>query len=385
MNKKIKVAIALNLDWPLKRYHELYQGIQQYSKDKSWVLVLDHFPEKALNRDCSKPFYAGIIGRIKYDAYEIARNLKIPMVNTWQSSSIKDISSVFCDSEFEGELAANHMLKRGFRNFISVDYRNDTGSKVFYEGFYKALKPYKCTVKRYLINRNMEKDSEQWEKFNLNFQEWIKEWKYPLAIVTAMGSIAPKLSIRCQEYGLRIPDDVAIASCGNDLTYCKSFSPSISSVDSDYFKVGYQAARMLDLKIQGKSTENKTLLIPPRGFVSRESTDTYAVSDSAVKTALRFIADNCHKNIQINDVVYQVPIARRSLQMRFRKSVGHSIVDEINRVRITTLKRLLIESDAKINTLFRDCGFSSPLHLRRVFLKYTNMTPGEYRRVNSFN
>ena len=69
-------------------------------------------------------------------------------------------------------------------------------------------------------------------------------------------------------------------------------------------------------------------------------------------------------------------------EMRFHKAVGHSIVDEINRMRITTLKRLLVESDAKINTLFRDCGFSSPLHLRRVFFKYTNMTPGEFRRVN---
>ena len=82
MNKKIKIAVSINLDWPLRRYHELYKGIQEYSKDTNWVLVWDHFPEKALSRDRSTPYYTGIIGRIKYDAYEIARELKIPMVNT---------------------------------------------------------------------------------------------------------------------------------------------------------------------------------------------------------------------------------------------------------------------------------------------------------------
>ena len=67
------------------------------------------------------------------------------------------------------------------------------------------------------------------------------------------------------------------------------------------------------------------------------------------------------------------------MEIRFQKAVGHSIVDEINRLRITTLKRLLIETEEKINRLYREVGFSSPLHMRRVFSKYTGMTPGEFR------
>ena len=143
---------------------------------------------------------------------------------------------MFCDFELEGELAAKHMLKRGFRNFISIDYRNDAAPNAFYEGFLKAVKPYKCTVKRYLINRKMEENSEQWEKFNLNFKEWTQEWNYPLAIVTAMDSMAPSCLYGVKKSGLAIPDDVAIACSGNDLTYCESFSPSISSVDSIILK-----------------------------------------------------------------------------------------------------------------------------------------------------
>ena len=383
MEKQFKIAISINLDWPLRRYHELYAGIQEYAtKNTNWILVWDHYPENALKASTDTPYYDGIIGRIKYDAYDAAKKFNIPVINTWFSSDIKDITSVFTDYTLSGEMAAEHLIKRGFRNFVNIDHRIDAASKVFYNGFVEAVKPYNCTVKRYLISRNIQDSSDLWSKFHNDFKRWSKKWTYPLGIVCSMSSLGPKITTRCQENGLRIPEDIAVVSSGNDLTYCEGFSPKISSVFMDHFGVGYESARLLDLKLQGKEVEKKAYYIPPKGFVARESTDSYAVEDDVVKTALRYIADNSNNNIQVIDVVDQVPVARRSLEVRFQKAVGHSIVDEINRLRITTLKRLLVESDKKINKLYRESGFSSPLHMRRVFSKYTDMTPGEFRKKN---
>ena len=376
-----KIAISINLDWPLKRYHDLYAGIQDYNKKyTNWTLVWDHYPENVLTESKTEAYYDGIIGRIKYTAHEQAIRLNIPMVNTWYSSDIEDIPSVFIDHFQAGVAAAEHLLKRGFRNFVNIDHRNDKTAKAFLEGFQSAVKPYKTPIKRYLVNRNLEASSQQWFKFHKDFSDWVEDWEFPVGICCSMDSLGPKISTRCLEHGLRIPEDVALVTSGNDLTYCESHRPHISSVDMNYHKVGYEAARMLDKQLQGKSLEKKHMFIQPMGFVARESTDSYAVEDEIVKKAIRFIADNVHHNIQVADIVDHVPISRRSLELRFKDAIGHSMIDEINRLRITTLKRLLIESDMKINKLYFHAGFSSPLHMRRVFSKYTGMSPSQFRQ-----
>ena len=95
---EVKIAISINLDWPLKRYHDLYAGIQEYNrKHANWILVWDHFPEKILSECKSNSYYKGIIGRIKFPAYEEGKRLGIPMVNTWYGSEIRELPSVFYD------------------------------------------------------------------------------------------------------------------------------------------------------------------------------------------------------------------------------------------------------------------------------------------------
>ena len=94
---------------------------------------------------------------------------------------------------------------------------------------------------------------------------------------------------------------------------------------------------------------------------------------------MRFIADNINDNINVSDVVDSVIISRRSLEYKFKTIIGHTIIDEINRLRIISLKRLLIESTTQLNKLYRETGFSSPKHMRRVFKRYTGLTPTEYR------
>jgi LacI family transcriptional regulator len=166
---------------------------------------------------------------------------------------------------------------------------------------------------------------------------------------------------------------------GNGVIYCEGHSPKISSINLDNFKIGYEAAKMMDLMLQGKELPERHIVLPPENMTQRESTDTYAVDDQIVKEALRFIADNFNRSLQIVDVVAQVPLARRTLEERFKKVVGSTIIDEINRHRVTSLKRLLLETDLNINKLHGRLGFSCPQHMRRVFEKSRGMTPGEYR------
>jgi len=382
MNQK-RIAVSINLDWPLKRYHELYKGIQEYAKEHTdWLLVWDHFPEQRLKKCKTVPYYDGVIGRVKYEAYDEIKRLNIPVVNTWATNAIKDLTSVIVNFEKVAEMAADHLIKKGFRNFVLIDFRSSGTKQVFFKGFMNKVKPYGCPVKRYLISHNTDMVASLWNKFNDDFESWIKDWKYPLGIVVAMSSIGPKITSRCIESGLRIPEDVAIVSSGNDLSFCEGRHPTISSVDINYFQAGYESARLLDMKMRGEEPKEKTFFIEPRAFVARESTDSYAVQDKDVQLALRYISENYDDNIQVIDVVEAVDVSRSTLERRFQDIIGHSIYDEINRLRLSSVKRLLIETDMDIKNICKESGFSSSHHLRRVFFKDTGINPGEFRKKN---
>ena len=379
---KKKIAIAINLDWPIKRYHLLFKGIQEYAKEYTdWTLVWDHYPEKVLKRCKDEPYYAGVIGRIKMDAYNEIQRLNIPVVNTWHSTFMKGMTSVFPDYTAAGEMAADHLLKKGYRNFVNIDYRASSSSLNFHTGFSKKIKPYNCQIKRYLFSHKSAHDAVLWDKFNNEFKEWIKDWEFPLAIYCSLSAIGPKITTWCLENDLRIPEDVAVISSGNETSYCEGFHPTISSIDIDYYKVGYESARQLHKKMEGKEVEPVTF-ISPTACIPRESTDSYAVQDKDIQIALRFISDNYYTNIQVIDVVESTNVSRSTLERKFTDIIGHSIFDEINRLRTASAKRLLIETDLPIQKISAESGFSSPHHFRRVFHKATGLKPSEYKKLN---
>ena len=372
----------LNLDWPLKRYHKVYAGVKEYTeKNTEWTLVWDPFPELKLSEDSTKPYYNGLIGRCDFDTYKIAKKYDIPIVNTWFFNKIQGLPSVLVDFEKTGEAAAENLIKRGFRNFISFTYRNDPSAKAYNQGASSVLKNYDIKLQTCYSPRDIEKNKSSWQKINDDFKGWIKNWEFPTAIMTASCELGPKISTFCSENGLRIPEDVVILSSGNDPAYCEGFSPTISSIDIDYFKIGYEAAHLLDCKIKGEVLEEEVIYIPPAGIAPRESTDSYAIQDKHVKEALRFIADNFEKNLCVDDIVNQVPISRRSLEKRFMKSLGRTMFDEMNRLKIETMKRLLLESEANIKDISQLAGFSSPQQMRRSFINSTGLSPIEFRKA----
>ena len=375
-----KIAISINLLVALQRYQDLYSGIKDYSKKHTnWKVVWDHFPEYKLQQSQKKPYYDGIIGRIKKVTYEEASRLKIPMVNTWVGNDLEHLPAVLPDMKEAGFVAAKHLLNRGFRNFVNIDNRKDKASSAFYEGVLAALKPHKIPLKRYLINRTTGENGKQWVKFCNDFSDWAKDWQFPLAICSSTSCFGPNITSRCLENNLRVPEDVAFISAINDHAYCERHSPKTSSVDVNLEKIGYEAARMLHRQMKGEVLEENRIFIPLTGVVARESTDTFAIDDKNVKMAMRFIANNINEHIDVSDIVEAVPISRRTLELRFSSTIGHSIKDEINRLRVISLKRLLLESDMNLNQLSQQSGFSTAKHMTRVFQKCTGMSPKEYR------
>ncbi|MBN38898.1 MAG: AraC family transcriptional regulator, partial [Opitutae bacterium] len=71
---------------------------------------------------------------------------------------------------------------------------------------------------------------------------------------------------------------------------------------------------------------------------------------------------------------------RRTLERKFRASMGCSIAEEISRLRIERSKRLMLETDASFKSIAVDLGFRNADHFCKVFSRLENRTPSVYRR-----
>jgi LacI family transcriptional regulator len=152
-------------------------------------------------------------------------------------------------------------------------------------------------------------------------------------------------------------------------------------VASDPRRTGYVAAELLDAMMAGKRVPATPHRIDPLGICTRQSTDVLLLDDQDVVAALRFIREHACEGIDVGDVLREAPLSRRMLEFRFRKHLGRTPHQEIERVRLDHVKRLLRETDLSLDTIARRTGFSSESYLSVAFKRVTRTTPDKFRRA----
>ncbi len=70
------------------------------------------------------------------------------------------------------------------------------------------------------------------------------------------------------------------------------------------------------------------------------------------------------------------------LSALFKKETGHTLTEYVNLKRVELAKSLLLSTDLQIQTIAQHCGILDIHYFSRVFKKYTQKTPKEYRNAN---
>ena len=166
----------------------------------------------------------------------------------------------------------------------------------------------------------------------------------------------------------------------NDKDVCDQATPPLSSVELATERIGYETAAMLDRLMAHRRAASRVVLVPPVGVVTRQSSNIFAVADSKVAAALRFIRQHAHENINVSDTLRAVPIARRSLEERFVRLLGRSPLAEIVRVRTETAKHLLARTDLSVADVAERAGFIDVKRMYVMFRRVTGTTPARWRR-----
>ncbi len=184
----------------------------------------------------------------------------------------------------------------------------------------------------------------------------------------------------CVSIGVAVPDQVAVIGAGNDDCVCSLCHPPLSSVDLAPEIIGYEASALLDRMMGKRRLPAQDIYVPPRGIVTRLSTDVLATPDQAVSKAVGFIRGHACDHILVGDVLEHVNLSRSALEPKLKQVIGRTIHQEIRRVQIERAKALLATTDLPTKQIASQTGFHYVQYLTRVFRKTTGHTPAVYRK-----
>lgn len=376
MERRRTVLLALT-----DAHHGFFKGVARYAREHRWHLVADMIYTAKIPIGWRGD---GIISFIGYrdDLAEFILSSGLPAVEISMVRNDIDLPRVEGDSEMIGRLAAEHFLERGFRNFAWAPLIDDIVNAERYRGFANRLAREKqiCHILLPADTREAGGGKRDWAGRRKELVRELKRLPKPLAVFGYNDCVAADIIDACEDARLLVPEVVAVMGVDNDAMLCECIRVPLSSVCHDLEGMAYEAAVLLDRLMRGKKAPKEVIRIPPKGVVTRRSTDILAVDKLPVARALRFIRDR-HSSplLSVNDVAAATATSRRSLELAFRHELERTVHEEIVGVRLDKVKDLLRTTDLKVCEISAATGFSRPNHLFRVFRRFTGMSPKAYR------
>jgi LacI family transcriptional regulator len=367
--------IAVDLEQSGAYAREILKGVMQFANLRNdWDFLMP--PMYAMGS--KQPFWQKADGIVTMAhtlaAIKSLRRSKIPLVNTARTLSATqlnklNIPTVLPDDAGVGRMAFHYLYERQFRDFGFCGHPDAAWSIVRGDAFAAECQarnlPCSCSTEANGVSR-----------------DWMMSLKRPCAILAANDYYGWLAIDVCRTNGISVPEDIAVLGVDNDELLGNMIRPTLSSINVDAVRIGFETAKMLDQLIQGKLPRPMLVEIPPIGIVTRHSTDVLSIADPAVADAERFIREHASEPISVNDVLKEVPLSRRNLERRFKKVMNRSLLDEIIRMRIDRACRLLRETTLEIDGIARQSGFNSHIRFTTVFHQVMKMPPTAYRKAH---
>jgi len=102
--------------------------------------------------------------------------------------------------------------------------------------------------------------------------------------------------------------------------------------------------------------------------------------DEAVLEAQEFIEANYREKLSIEEIAEKVNVSGRNFIRRFKKATSNTPLEYVQRVKIEAAKKLIESSTLHIQEVMFDVGYNDDQAFRKVFKKFTGLSPLSYRK-----
>ncbi len=157
-------------------------------------------------------------------------------------------------------------------------------------------------------------------------------------------------------------------------TFHTNESDHLAVLDAPIF--GGQQALLLQLEyllislVRSLSTDKRNEII----FFSDEN-----FHEELVNAILRYLRENIHKKISLNDVCERFNYSRSFICKAFKNQTGESLITCFNRMKAKKAAKLLTETTKSVTDIAMELGFREIKYFDTVFKKHHGISPIQYR------
>jgi len=379
--------IILLIDFAEEYSKSLLKGIARYSREHGpWIFCrMPLYQRETIGLEgileWAKEWGAnGIIGQLYNDPkVELFVKAGIPVIAQDFKERFTNLPNITGLHYEAGVMGADYFLKKGFKNFAFYGFSDIVWSRERAEGFEDTIK--KAGYEVDYFEHRMSRTGELWFYKPSSLSQWLKSLPKPIALMACDDNQGQHITEACRHSGIRIPEEVAVLGVDNDEMICEFSDPPLSSIGQDAEKGGYDTAKLLHHMMEnGTTTDFWDIYVKPTQVITRQSTDIYATNDADIAASLKYIHQNIEKNLQVDDIVKQVPLSRRALEKRFQQMTGLPIYKYIFNLRMEKFTTKLLETDMSVFEIAMDLGFNDAKNIARQFKQLKGCTPLEYRK-----
>lgn len=164
-----------------------------------------------------------------------------------------------------------------------------------------------------------------------------------------------------------ITDEKGIYTCGGGYSYLNLLLYILEKhLGKD---ISILASKMFEIDIERKS-QNPFMI-----FMGQKRH-----GDELVLESQEYIENNPGIVFSVDEVCGKFSIGRRTFERRFKKSTGNSIAEYIQRVKVEFAKKHLEAGKKTVNEIIYETGYNDIDAFRKVFRKFTDLSPIDYRK-----
>jgi len=388
-DRRFRVAVLLDLS--RHRGRGIARGIAQAARDRYDWSTYFHVGEigDALPSWFQRWEGDGVIARMEHPGIVPSIVDKgIPVVDVRGAVPVEGIPIVRTDDAGVANLAVGHLMECEFRRFAFCGYAGadfsdrrcqametliQKSGDEFHVFSPKTKRKKKPNIRghRDLAYRGLVDDDE--------LVTWLKALPKPIGVLACDDVRAQQIVNVCRGFDIAVPDQVAVIGVGNCDVLCGLSEPPLTSIEHDTVGISQFAVHFLEQMMEGGAPTELLKLVEPKRLVTRQSTDVLAIEDQDIILAAQYIRENACKGINVQDVLRAVPLSRRELERRYLKTLRRTPKEDILRVRVSHIKKLLLLTDLPIYGVAQESGFDSADYMCTVFKKRTGLTPTQYR------
>lgn len=288
---------------------------------------------------------------------------------------------VTLDNVRVGRLAAEHLRSLGLRDFAYVHESTRRYSQERLDAFREAVSAAGGRLHLIDVPVSSFPLAERPKRIERCLSVPLAALPKPCGVFCKDDIMAAWVMRLLKTLGIRCPDEMPVLGVSDDIVFCHTTIPALSSIPYPGRRIGQAAVELLHRMMNGeKIPPGYRLLIQPAGLAGRESTGRVILSDPVVTRALDHLRENImRKGISVDTLARQSGVSRELLRQKFHAALGRSPKEEIERLRCLRVCDYLHRTNLTLESIAEECGFSGPDDVCRFIKRATGKTPGRIR------